>query len=78
MDYQLLAAALIGIALLLVLILKFKIQAFLSLLIASISIGLVGGMPPMDILASMREGMGSTLAFVATIVGLGSTIWRGP
>jgi len=72
MDYQLLAAALIGIALLLVLILKFKIQAFLSLLIASISIGLVGGMPPMDILTSMREGMGSTLAFVATIVGLGA------
>ena len=72
MDYQLLAAALTGIALLLVLILKFKIQAFLSLLIASISIGLVGGMPAMDILDSMREGMGSTLAFVATIVGLGA------
>jgi len=35
MDYQLLMAVLISIALLLLLILQFKIQAFLALLIAS-------------------------------------------
>ena len=45
MDYQLLAAVLISIALLLLLILRFKIQAFLALLIASMAAGILAGMP---------------------------------
>jgi len=39
LDYNLLLAVFSGIAILLVLILVFKIQAFVSLLIASISVG---------------------------------------
>ncbi|MDT0641779.1 gluconate:H+ symporter [Zunongwangia sp. F363] len=72
MDIQLLSAVLIGIALLLFLILKVKIQAFLALLIVCIAVGILAGMPASDILETMREGMGSTLGFVATVVGLGA------
>ena len=72
MDYQLLAAVLISIALLLLLILRFKIQAFLALLIASMAAGILAGMPPTIIIDSMKKGMGDTLGFVATVVGVGA------
>ncbi len=72
MDVQLLLAVFAGIALLLFLILSIKIQAFLALLISSLVVGLIAGMPPMDILESMKTGMGNTLGFVATVVGLGA------
>lgn len=71
-DYQLLAAVFMGIALLLFLILKLKFQAFLALLISAISIGLLAGMQPGAVLQSVQTGMGQTLAFVATIIGLGA------
>ena len=72
MDSTLLIAVLTGIAVLLVLILKFRIQAFISLLIASIVVGIIAGMPPMDIITTMKDGMGNTLGFVAVVVGLGA------
>ncbi|MEO9964286.1 MAG: gluconate:H+ symporter [Reichenbachiella sp.] len=71
-DVQLLSAVLVGIAILLFLILYFKIQAFLALLIASIAVGLMSGMEPVSIMDSMKNGMGNTLGFVATVVGLGA------
>ncbi|WP_037313990.1 GntP family permease [Salegentibacter sp. Hel_I_6] len=72
MDLQLLFAVFAGIALLLFLILKLKIQAFLSLLIVCIALGILAGMPATEILDTMKDGMGSTLGFVATVVGLGA------
>jgi Gnt-I system low-affinity gluconate transporter len=72
MDYTLIFAVFIGVAILLGLVLYFRIQAFIALLIASISVGLIAGMPPMDIIKTMQEGMGNTLGFVAMVVGLGA------
>ncbi|MEM1126476.1 MAG: gluconate:H+ symporter, partial [Bacteroidota bacterium] len=71
-ELQLLLAITSGIVLLLVLIIKVRLNAFLSLLIASITIGLLGGVPPDEIAGVIGKGMGDTLAFVATIVGLGT------
>lgn len=71
-EYQLLAAILVGITVLLILILRFKVQAFLSLLISSIIVGIIAGMNPNDIITTMKNGMASTLGTVATIVGLGA------
>ena len=70
-DYQLLLAVFIGVAVLLVLILYVRIQAFISLLIASIVVGLIAGMEPMQIIETIQTGMGNTLRFVAVVVGLG-------
>ncbi len=61
-----------GIALLLLLVLKFKLNAFISLLLVSMFVGLAAGMPPVEVLNSIQNGMGSTLGFVATVVGLGA------
>ncbi len=74
MDYQLLAAFIGGVGFLLLLILYFRVSAFVSLLISSIAVGFFSGMEPLSIVDTMIEGMGSTLGFVATVVGLGSMI----
>ncbi len=72
LDYNLLLAVFSGVAILLILILRFKIQAFISLLIASITVGIIAGMPPKEIITTMQQGMGGTLGFVALVVGLGA------
>lgn len=61
-----------AVALLLVLVLKFKIQAFISLLMTSMFVGIATGMPLSDVISSIQKGMGGTLGFVATVVGLGA------
>ncbi|WP_366941661.1 hypothetical protein [uncultured Maribacter sp.] len=49
-DFTLLLSVIIGIAILLVLVIYFKIQAFISLLIASISVGLIVKLDGMQII----------------------------
>ena len=71
-DYPLMLAVIGGIVILLVLILVLKLNAFLSLLIASISVGLFAGMPLRDIMENVTSGMGNTLGFVAIVIGLGA------
>ena len=62
----------IGVSMLLLMVLRFKLSAFVSLLITSIFVGILAGMPLSMISASIQEGMGNTLGFVATVVGLGA------
>ena len=71
-DFSLLFSVLAGVVLLITLILRFKIQAFIALLLASILVGILSGMAPLLIIKTIQEGMGSTLGFVAVVVGLGA------
>ena len=71
-NYSLLSSVLIGVSVLIFLILKFKIQPFLGLLISSILVGILAGIAPSEIMSTVKEGMGSTLGFVAVVVGLGA------
>ena len=71
-EYKLLFAVIIGIALLLFLILKLRLHAFISLLIASITVGIIAGLDAAEIMRSVQNGMANTLGFVATVVGLGA------
>jgi Gnt-I system low-affinity gluconate transporter len=61
-----------AVILLLFMVLKLKISAFISLLIIAIYVGILTGMPLSAITDSIQEGMASTLGFVATVVGLGA------
>jgi Gnt-I system low-affinity gluconate transporter len=61
-----------AVTLLLLLVLKLKINAFISLLLTSVYVGILAGMDLGAILKSIQDGMGSTLGFVATVVGLGA------
>lgn len=69
---RLVIAAIIGLALLLVLIIKFKVHAMLSILIGAIAIGLIAGMPFEEIVTAVDDGIGNTLKGITLLVGLGS------
>ena len=69
---RLVFAAVAGLILLLVLIIKFKVHAMISILVGAVAIGLIGGMPLADIISSVNEGIGNTLKGIALLVGLGS------
>ncbi len=69
---QLIAAALIGLAVLLILIIGVKLHAMLSILIAACVIGVISGMDVQTIIDCVGEGIGSTLKSIALLVGLGS------
>ncbi len=63
---------LLSIFVLLVLVIRFKINAFIALMLVSIITGLVAGMDGQSLLKSIQDGMGGILGFVAIIVGLGA------
>jgi len=62
----------ISIAALLVLVLKFRLPAFLALILVSLIFGLSTGMTPANVINAVKTGMGGTLGFVAVVVGLGA------
>jgi Gnt-I system low-affinity gluconate transporter len=65
-------SVLAGIIILLILILVLRLPAFISLLISSILTGLFAGLDAATIIDTVQKGMGSTLGFVAVVVGLGA------
>lgn len=69
---RLVIAALIGLLILLVLIIKFNVQAMVAILIGAIAIGLMAGMPFESIVTAVNDGIGNTLKGIALLVGLGS------
>ncbi|NNC37248.1 MAG: gluconate transporter [Hyphomonadaceae bacterium] len=71
-NYQAVWATLVGLFVLMVLILRFKTNAFISLLGCAILTGLIGGMAPDAAFKSVQNGMGGTLGFIAPIIGLGA------
>ncbi len=69
---RLVIAALLGLAVLLLLIIKAKVQPIISILISAIAIGLFAGMPFGMIVDSVGTGIGNTLKGIALLIGLGS------
>lgn len=65
-----------GIALLLFLVLKYKFQPFVALMLVSIVVALVAGVKPADLVATIEGGMGKTLGHIAIIIALGAMIGR--
>jgi Gnt-I system low-affinity gluconate transporter len=61
-----------GISLLLFLIIRSKLHAFVALLLVSLLVGVAAGMPLKGVIESIQNGMGGTLGFVAVVVGLGA------
>jgi len=81
MTYAYGAGTLLGIAagavaLLLVLIMRFRVHAFLALTLVSIVVALITKVPFDKIVPTILSGFGSTLAGVALLVGLGAMIGR--
>lgn len=75
-SVYLLLITVISIVLLLILVMRFKIHAFISLLLVSSFVGLGAGMSFQEVLDSIEQGMGGILGFIAIIVGLGSIMGK--
>ncbi|OOF41843.1 permease [Rodentibacter trehalosifermentans] len=65
-----------SIAILLLLIIKFHVHAFVALTIVSLLTAIATGIPVDKILPTLLSGFGNTLASVALLVGLGAMIGR--
>ena len=61
-----------SVLLLLFLVMKARMHAFLALMVVSMGAGLFSGMPLDKIAATMEKGMGGTLGFLAVVVALGA------
>ena len=70
----LIAAAAVGV--LLFLIMKLKLHAFLALVLVSLLTALATRIPLEDVVTTLTTGFGSTLASVALLVGLGAMLGR--
>lgn len=66
----------IGIVSLLILIMGFKLNTFVSLIIVAFGVALALGMPLDSIVASIEGGLGGTLGHLALIFGLGAMLGR--
>ena len=73
---SLLAIAAGAIVLLLVLIIQFRVHAFIALVLVSLATAFVAGLPSGKVLDVLTSGFGSTLASVALLVGFGAMLGR--
>ncbi|MBO1269660.1 GntP family transporter [Arthrobacter cavernae] len=72
----LLTIAALGVAALLVMIIRFKVQAFVALLAVSIAVALAAQIPLKDIFAVVTTGVGNTMGKVALLISLGAILGR--
>ncbi|WP_374066429.1 GntP family permease [Actinokineospora auranticolor] len=75
-DARLIGAAVLGIALIVVLITKLRLHPFLALVLGSGLLGLVAGMPVAKLVESFTKGVGSTVAGVGVLIALGSILGK--
>ncbi|MDT0408048.1 MULTISPECIES: GntP family permease [Streptomyces] len=75
-NAQLGTAVVLGIAVIVVLIAKFKLHAFLALTIGALVLGAVAGAPLDKAITSFTTGLGSTVASTGVLIALGSILGK--
>ncbi|KOV68999.1 gluconate transporter [Streptomyces sp. AS58] len=73
---QLGIAVLAGIAVIVLLITKYKLHAFLALTIGSLALGAFAGAPLDKVIASFTAGLGATVAGVGVLIALGAILGK--
>lgn len=72
----LLGIAAAAVAVILILIIRFRVHAFITLVVVSALTAIAAGVPMSAVYDTMSEGFGSTLASVAILVALGAMLGR--
>jgi gluconate:H+ symporter, GntP family len=75
-DTSLVVWALIGIAVVVVLITQFKVHPFIALILGSGAVGLGAGLAAADVIKQFESGFGSTLGGVGILVALGTMLGK--
>ncbi len=66
----------LGIILLFLLIIFFRINAFIAFILVSLSVGIAQGMDLIHVIESIEKGIGNTLGFLVMILGLGAMLGK--
>ncbi|MBU8917803.1 gluconate:H+ symporter [Bacillus sp. FJAT-29953] len=66
----------VGVALLLVLNMKFKLNGALALLIAAIFVGIMNGLSLPEVVDTIKKGLGGTLGSLTLIIGFGAVLGK--
>lgn len=66
----------LGVALLLLLMMTFKLNAFISLIIVSLVVGVLEGMTPLQAVSSIESGLGGTLGHLTMIIIFGAVLGK--
>jgi GntP family gluconate:H+ symporter len=72
----LLVYALVAVIALILLIARFKLNPFITLIVVSLVLGLAVGMPMGGIVKAFETGVGNTLGHIALVVGLGTMLGK--
>lgn len=75
-PFFLLSVAALSIAALLLLIIKLRVHAFVALILVSFCTAVIAGIPSEEVVPTLMDGFGGTLASVALLVGLGAMIGK--
>ncbi|HIT41775.1 MAG TPA: GntP family permease [Candidatus Caccovicinus merdipullorum] len=70
-ETQMLLGLFLGIAIMIILVMKTKTHTFIALLLAALITGLIGRMSPTDAINAIQDGFGNTLKSTGIIIGLG-------
>ncbi|MGK3205603.1 gluconate:H+ symporter [Amycolatopsis sp. MEPSY49] len=75
-DTRLIVATVVAIAVIVVLITKVKLHPFLSLVLGSLLLGLIAGLPISKVIETFSKGVGSTVASVGILIALGAMLGK--
>jgi GntP family gluconate:H+ symporter len=75
-DTRLIAAAVVGIAIIVVLIVWAKVHPFLALILGSAFVGLASGVALSDVIKNFETGVGSVLMEVGLLIALGAMLGK--
>ncbi|WP_430875238.1 gluconate transporter [Gilliamella sp. G0441] len=65
-----------GVLMLLILMLPLRVNGFIALILVALSVGVLEGMPVMEIIKSIKNGVGGTLGSLALIMGFGAMLGK--
>lgn len=75
-DTRLIGATLLAIALIVLLITRYRMHPFLGLILGSGVLGIVAGMPVDQLIESFSDGVGETVAGVGVLIALGAILGK--
>ena len=75
-GHALLVYAIVAVFVLVILIARFKLNPFITLIVVSLALGAAIGMPMSTIVRSFETGVGNTLGHIALVVGLGTMLGK--
>ncbi|MFP1726995.1 gluconate transporter [Lonsdalea quercina] len=66
----------VGVAILLLLMIRCKLNGFIALVLVALAVGILQGMPVDKVIASIKNGVGGTLGSLALVMGFGAMLGK--